>query len=166
MADDVSLETGRHELVGELEPLWLSLFQHHRAVGPGPFITEEKSWPIRRRFYEGVLDHPQAFVVLARRGRRPVGYAVVAMHAGPDDTWPTGDTMAEVESLAVLPAERGVGLGTRLLDAVDERLAELGVTCLFIGVMTGNDDALRFYERRGLTPVLTKLMRVDTPGFS
>jgi len=32
----------------------------------------------------------------------------------------------------VLPGERGRGLGTRLLDVVDDRLHELGVTTLFI----------------------------------
>jgi ribosomal protein S18 acetylase RimI-like enzyme len=163
MANDVSLEAGGRELVDELEPVWMSLFRHHRSVGPGPFIPEEQSWPIRRAFYDRVLDNPQAFVLTARRSRRVVGYAVVAMHPGPDDTWPTGETFAEVETLAVLPEERGCGLGTALLDAVDERLRGMEVTCLFIGVMAGNDDALRFYERRGLRPVITKLMRIDSP---
>lgn len=163
MGHDVSLQRGRHELVDELEPLWLSLFRHHREVGPGPFIPEDQSWPRRRRVYEEVLEHPDSFVVVARRATRPVGYAVVAVHEGADDTWPTGDRFAEVETLAVLPDERGQGLGTRLLDAVDEQLGELGITALFIAVMAGNDDALRFYERRGLYPVITKLMRVVDP---
>lgn len=164
MTADVSLHQGRHDLLDEVEPLWLSLFRHHREVGPGPFIPEDESWPHRRRFYEEVLEHPDAFVLVARRDGRAVGYAVVAVHRGPDDTWPTGDPFAEVETLAVLPSERGRGLGTRLLDAVDDRLAALGITTVFIAVMTGNDDALRFYERRGLYPVITKLMRVGPPG--
>ena len=164
MTDDVSLLLGGRELLDQLEPLWLSLFRHHREVGPGPFIPEDQSWPHRRRFYRQVLEHPDAFVVLARRGAQAVGYAVVALHAGPDDTWPTGDPFAEVETLVVLPEERGRGLGSRLLDAVDARLAELDVDTVFIAVMTGNDDAQRFYERRGLYPVMTKLMRVGRPG--
>jgi ribosomal protein S18 acetylase RimI-like enzyme len=164
MTDDVSLEAGRDELVDELEPLWLTLFRHHREVGPGPFVDESSSWPIRRRFYLRVLEDPRSFVLLARRGPRPVGYAVVSVHDEPDDTWPTGDTFAEVETLLVLPDERGAGIGTRLLDVVDRRLADLGITCLFIGVMAGNDDARRLYERRGFTPVLTKLMRVAAQG--
>lgn len=161
MPDDVSLELGRGELLDELEPLWLSLFRHHAAVGPGPFIAEGESWLHRRRFYDGVLAHPDSFVLVARRGGRAVGYALVAVHEGADDTWPTGETHAEVETLAVLPDERGQGLGTRLLDAVDDRLRRLGITTLFIAVMAGNDDALRFYQRRGLYPVITKLMRLD-----
>jgi hypothetical protein len=29
-----------------------------------------------------------------------------------------------------------------------------------IGVLAGNDDAQRFYERRGMTPAVVKLLRV------
>jgi ribosomal protein S18 acetylase RimI-like enzyme len=160
---DVSLQLGRHELLDEIEPLWLSLFRHHREVGPGPFIDEARTWALRRPVYEHCLDNPDAFVLLARRQGRAVGYAAVKILDGADDTWPTGDRFAEVEGLAVLPEERGQGLGTRLLDAVDERLAELGITSLFIAVMVGNDAAQHFYERRGLVPSTLRLMRIGQP---
>jgi ribosomal protein S18 acetylase RimI-like enzyme len=157
----VVIAVGGSEWIDSLEPLWLTLFDHHVSVGPGPFIDRGDSWQHRRRFYTQVLAEPDAFVVVALREERAVGYALVAMHQGPDDPWPTGDRYAEVETLAVVPKERGQGIGTQLLDEVDRRLQDLGVMALFIGVMVGNDDALRFYERRGLTPAITKLMRLD-----
>ena len=43
-ADLVTLTFGGAELVDALEPLWLTLFDHHRTVGPGPFIDREDSW--------------------------------------------------------------------------------------------------------------------------
>ncbi|HVQ18109.1 MAG TPA: GNAT family N-acetyltransferase [Actinomycetes bacterium] len=159
-ADLVTLTFGGAELVDALEPLWLTLFDHHRTVGPGPFIDREDSWAARRRLYHALLSDPDAFVFLAQRREAAIGYALVGMHEGPDDTWPTGSRYAEVETLAVVEGERGQGVGSMLLDAVDVRLRELGVTALFIGVMVGNDDALRFYERRGLVPAITKLMRL------
>ena len=82
----------------------------------------------------------------------PAGYAVVEIHTGPDDTWPVGDTYAEVQSLAVSPGERGSGLGSRLMDTVDAELARRGIHDLAVGVLAGNEDAIRFYERRGLRP--------------
>jgi ribosomal protein S18 acetylase RimI-like enzyme len=45
---------------------------------------------------------------------------------------------------------RGRGLGSALLDAVDDELARRGIADLRIAVMVGYDDALRLYERRGL----------------
>ncbi len=50
-------------------------------------------------------------------------------------------------------------MGTQLLDAVEERLRESGTRDLLVGVVAGNADALRFYERRGLTPFFTQLYR-------
>jgi len=156
----VTIEVSGLGAIDALEPLWLTLFDHHRAVGPGPFIDRSDSWPARRRLYAQVLAEPDAFVAVARRVEEPVGYALVAVHEGPDDTWPTGDRFAEVETLAVVPAERGQGIGTRLLDTVDDRLEQLGIATLFIAVMEGNDDAMRFYRRRGFRPSITKLMRL------
>ena len=42
---DISIAFAGVEVVDALEPLWLSLFDHHRAVGPGPFINRNDSWP-------------------------------------------------------------------------------------------------------------------------
>ena len=164
-AQSVEILIGGSEWIDSLEPLWLSLFDHHKDVGPGPFVDRTDSWPRRRRLYTKVLSDPDAFVVSASRGKLLVGYALVAMHEGPDDTWPTGDRFAEVETLAVIPEERGRGIGTLLLDEVDRRLRELGVGALFIAVMAGNDDAMRFYRRRGLAPSTIKLMRLDLDDY-
>lgn len=97
-----------------------------------------------------------------------VGYALVAVRPGPDDTWVSGDRLAELETLPVAPDERGQGIGSRLLDAVDEELARLGIGDLFIAALVGNAAAIRLYERRGLRPVMTYLIARfaadDRPG--
>jgi hypothetical protein len=42
----VTLHQGRHELVDELEPLWLSMFDHHLSTGAAglPVIKRSESW--------------------------------------------------------------------------------------------------------------------------
>jgi ribosomal protein S18 acetylase RimI-like enzyme len=60
----------------------------------------------------------------------------------------------------VAPEARGGGVGTALMDALEEHLARLGIADLSIAVMAGNDDALRFYRRRGLVPVELVLWRI------
>jgi ribosomal protein S18 acetylase RimI-like enzyme len=89
-------------------------------------------------------------MLVARDGGRPVGYAFVEIRPGPDDTWPIGDRMAELMSLSVAPDERGRGLGSALMDAVDAELERRGVADLEVTVLAGNERARRFYERRGL----------------
>jgi ribosomal protein S18 acetylase RimI-like enzyme len=113
-----------------------------------PIRPAPESWPLRRAVYEELLQRPDSFALVARRGNEFIGYAMVKIEDA-DAVWYTGDRQANLESLALLPDERGQGLGTRLLDAVDEELTKLGVTDLTIGVDVNNTGAKRFYERRG-----------------
>lgn len=148
-AEIVPLPAGRIDV---LRPLWLELHHHHRAVSPFELVgDDEQSWQRRRSMYLRLLEDG-AFAYLAELDGAPVGYAFVRLHDGPDDTFPLGERYAEVLTLAVTAAHRGQGLGGRLLDAVDAELDRRGVDSVAIAVMTGNDEALRFYERRGLRP--------------
>jgi ribosomal protein S18 acetylase RimI-like enzyme len=54
---------------------------------------------------------------------------------------------------------RGAGIGSALLDALEAGLAERGVTDLVLGVLPGNDAAIRMYERRGYRPTWMYLSR-------
>ena len=54
-----------------------------------------------------------------------------------------------VNVLATLPAHRGRGLGSRLLEAANALAAEAGCDELSIEVFEQNEGALRLYERHG-----------------
>jgi ribosomal protein S18 acetylase RimI-like enzyme len=146
------------ESLDRLEPLWEALRQHHVSLLPHlPQQPADRSWARRRAFYERVLNDPEAFVLVAVLDGHDVGYAIVALHNGPSETWVTGNRIAEVETLSVLPDVRRRGVGTALLDRVDAELATLGVRDLRIAVIPANTDAVGFYKRRGLHPFLTVL---------
>jgi ribosomal protein S18 acetylase RimI-like enzyme len=57
----------------------------------------------------------------------------------------------ELETLSVLPSERGGGTGTTLLEAVRKELEGRGVTEVSLHAVTTNNDAIRFYERHGFS---------------
>ena len=95
------------ERVDELEPLWLALHRHHRAVAAAPVVgDDDASWVRRRAWYLDMLAGGDDVVLIAQRAGRPVGYAFLHLHHGPDDTWPVGERWGEVVSLSVLPEER------------------------------------------------------------
>lgn len=75
------------------------------------------------------------------------------------DTWQVGPRVAELETMYLVPDERGHGLGGALLDIVDAELAAHGIRDLAIGAVPGNTGALRFYERRGFKPTWTIVTR-------
>jgi ribosomal protein S18 acetylase RimI-like enzyme len=146
------------ERIDDVEPLWHAMHRHHRSVAGhleavAPFRSDEESWVRRRAFYERLLAQPESFFLLAERDGRLVGYAAVAV-GGTEASLVVGRRVGSLESLSVLPEERGQGLGGRLMEAVFEELRRLGVEEISLAVMEGNDDAWRFYERLGLVPYL------------
>jgi len=54
-----------------------------------------------------------------------------------------------VQSLYVLPAYQGHGLGTRLLAAAEERARDFSVDALWLGVMVQNKRTVEWYRKIG-----------------
>ncbi|MBZ5678609.1 MAG: GNAT family N-acetyltransferase [Acidobacteriia bacterium] len=83
-----------------------------------------------------------------------------------------------IRGMAVLPAQRGLGAGSKLLEEVENWAAEQGLTRLFLSTTPFLDSAIRLYERSGFrrtddgphdlfgTPLFTmeKLTRAQVPG--
>jgi RimJ/RimL family protein N-acetyltransferase len=141
------------EELAALEPVWNALQTHHSEITPdlGPHTPKRalpEAWRIRRSKYERWLGDPDTFFVIVEADGGPVGYAFVTI-GPPYAGWATGERLAELETLSVLPEHRGEGIGATLLDAVWARLAELGVEDMAITTTVTNVDAQRFYERHG-----------------
>jgi ribosomal protein S18 acetylase RimI-like enzyme len=155
------LELADVERIDEVRELWLALHRHHRAVvGRLPLVEDDElSWQRRRALYIDRLSSRSGFLVPASERWSVVGYALVCLETGPDDTFPVGERYAELYSLSVSPDLSGRGIGTRLLDFVDEELARRRIEDLKVAVMVANEDAQRLYERRGLRPAEVVLYR-------
>jgi GNAT superfamily N-acetyltransferase len=166
---EIRIELCGPDRVDLVRELWLQLHHHHqRVVSFKPLVDDDDlSWDRRRALYLGRLVDGSAFLAVAlERGSSDVvaAYAFVTIEAGPDDTFPLGERYAELYSLVAMEGRRGSALGTRLLDFVDDELASRGIFALKVGVMLGNSDAVRFYERRGLRPAEIILYRTDADG--
>lgn len=112
----IALRRGGGELIPALESLWNELFEHHLSVGAAglPTIPGSESWPLRRAHYE-LLDSepPGVSIWLAENAGSPAGYALA------HEDYVSGARAQVLETLSVLPAARGAGLGSRHMDAVD-----------------------------------------------
>lgn len=148
----------------DLRPLWLLLHRHHQQLLPGlaPYVSDEQSWSSRRRLYAQLLARPDSILLLARLHGALVGYGLAhvqdAAQTWVEDTWATGPRIGEIESLGVVPEQRGQGVGTALLDELLRRLGEAGADDVVLGVVPGN-PATRLYERAGFTPTWSYLSR-------
>jgi ribosomal protein S18 acetylase RimI-like enzyme len=128
-----------------------------------PYVDDDTSWRERGALYSGLLAKPDTVLLLARDAGRLVGYGLAHVvdvaESWIADTWQTASRIGEIESVGVLPDYRNMGIGTRLLDRLEADLREGGVHDLMLGVLAGNDAAIRLYERRGFRQTWLYLSR-------
>lgn len=156
--------------VDVLSGLWQALHQHHIDVAPHledivPSRSPEDSWVLRREKYVGWLASPDGFALLATGADGPVGYALARVVDAEPGSWERGSRVGVLESLALLPEQRGAGVGSRLLGLVRSELRARGVRDLQLAVVATNDAAMRFYRREGLVPFVTTVVgTTDEPS--
>jgi ribosomal protein S18 acetylase RimI-like enzyme len=167
MTENIELRRGSAADLPALRPLWVSVHHQHAQSMPelAPYVDDDRTWDVRGALYAELLAKPDTVLFLAMAGSVAIGYGLAHVLATADtwlpDTWQTGARIGEIESLAVLPSYRGQGLGSRLLDALETELAAIGVRDLMLGVLPGNADAIRLYQRRGYRPTWTYLSRLE-----
>jgi ribosomal protein S18 acetylase RimI-like enzyme len=154
LAPEIEIVRGREELLGDVRRLWLALRDHHHAIAPdlGPVHDDATSWARRRDQYQEWLLDERTFILLARRHGTALAYAMVRVVPRSSPTWVAEQQTLELETLSVLPEARNTGIGAALLDRVRDEVDRGGYDGLFLVALAANRDAVRFYEREGLTP--------------
>ena len=92
----------------------------------------------------GTIVEPGGDVLIARSNGRIVGCVALIF---------AGEGLFELSKMAVDPAERGKGVGRKLVDAVLERSKELGATSLFLVSNSRLTTAVGLYESVGFRHV-------------
>jgi ribosomal protein S18 acetylase RimI-like enzyme len=164
---DWQVRTGSTADLDVVGPLWVAVHHRHTESMPqlAPYVSDDETWRVRRELYVELLAKPDTLLLLAFDGEAAVGYGLAHVMPVDDswiaDTWVTGPRIGEIESLSVLPQYRGSGLGSELLDRLEQHLYAIGVKDLILGALPGNTDAIRLYERRGYQPTWLYLSRLD-----
>ena len=107
------------------------------AIGALAASTLSEAWSAAS--FRAALERPGVAGVTARRGGSLLGFALAARV----------DEDAEILSLAVDPAERGAGLGRKLLEALLAALRAKGAKRVHLEVRSSNAAALALYESLG-----------------
>ncbi len=115
----------------------------YRGILPDGYLNHDVAEE-RRRYWAAALAESLAgsFVLVAARGHETKGFTSVAR-----DGEPGYDAL--IDSLHVMPGERGAGLGRGLIGRATARLLDEGASSVALRVYEANEPAIRFYERLG-----------------
>jgi ribosomal protein S18 acetylase RimI-like enzyme len=151
------------ERLDTLAPLWKSLSAHHAELTPSelPVRSPEEGWPGRRERYREALQEG-AVLFIADRSGEPLGFALARPRSAPESL--AVDRLLEVETVAVLPAARGAGIGSALMDAIEGWAREQRLDHLSVSVRTRNEGARRLYERRGFRSLYETMYSTLAPA--
>ena len=161
---DLTVSVAGPERIDDLEVVYRVLYDHHHAVStwhPGPERGADVAWRRRRAKWEQALSTPAGIAIVAERDGKVVGGLVGGVgDAGPvggSDLYVTASRVGDIHDFAVLPGERGAGVGSAIFALLEDQLRCRGATAYGLQVLAGNDEALRFYEAQGLVRVQTEL---------
>lgn len=115
----------------------------YRGILPDRFLDHDVMAE-RRAYWDAALAIPRdgGFTLAALRGGIVRGFISVVRNGEPGYD-------ALIESLHVMPGERGAGLGRGLIGRAVARLIDEGASSVVLRVYAANESAIRFYERLG-----------------
>lgn len=149
----VNISQPRTDVAGleALEPLWRELHSHHLEVADHQGLVRDGdlSWSSRRSWYGRLMETGAAYLTASDERGRLLGYAMIDLVPGPDDTFEVKGGVAEVITLVVASGSRSHGVGRALLGAAEDLARDRGFDTVKIAVMRGNRRAQAFYEAGG-----------------
>ncbi|MFP8955006.1 GNAT family N-acetyltransferase [Natrialbaceae archaeon A-arb3/5] len=152
MNPDLTIEPATADDIDAIAELWVRLARDQRDHDSHIYPEEN-----RETMREALAAHRVGDgLLVARLADEVVGFASFSIERGSLELDATRGTLS---NLYVEPAFRDHGIGTALLDAVEDAFAARGVDVLSLEVMAANDDAVRFYRRHGYETVRITMER-------
>jgi GNAT superfamily N-acetyltransferase len=149
----IHLSKPRTDLEGlhDLAALWTELHGHHLEVSDYPHLVRDVSlsWQGRLRWYRRLVADGASYLTATDDEGRLIGYTMVGVEEGPDDTFDVNGGMTEIVTLIVTQDQRSTGVGRALLEAAEAVARDRGFDTVKIAVMSGNVRAREFYEANG-----------------
>ncbi len=137
-----TIERASQDDIEAVTTLWVRLARDQRT-----YDSSVRAVANRETMRETLAAHQiNDGLLVARLGSTVVGFASFAVEHG---SLELDATRGHLSNLYVDPAFRNHGIGTALLEAVEDALADQGIDILLLEVMADNEAARRFYARKG-----------------
>nr|WP_283818325.1 GNAT family N-acetyltransferase [Pseudomonas oryzihabitans] len=134
--------------------------QHHRQA-PATFAEPSGGWR-DQDYWAAQLEPEDGVLLVAEAGDELVGFVTARLSDTRSISFLQPLILCRIGTLVVSASHRRLGVGARLLDAVEAWARDNDVDELRLEVMEFNEDAQAFYARqnfRGQSRILAKALR-------
>lgn len=145
MDPEMVIERPTIEEASMIADLWVDLATDQQAYGSHLAAAAN-----RDRILDSISHHvADGTLLVARAGEEIVGFVMFSIERR---LYVVSTVRGAVHNLYVLPAYRGEGVGSALLEAAETELAADGADRICLEALVGNGEARRFYEDNGYSP--------------
>ena len=153
---DIRLADSTH--IPDLIRLLKQVGQVHHDIRPDIFPAGTQKYDEEQ--LAALLTDENRPIFVALDGDAVAGYCFCQICPCPADTCSVAHTELYIDDLCVDENCRGQGIATALYRHVTDYARQEGIRDITLNVWCGNDSALRFYEKMGMTP--RKIMMEQT----
>ncbi len=140
-----------------------ALMRTHHTLDPKRFILTARPEAGYGRFLVSQVDEPGCLVLVAERAGEVVGYAYAGLE--PMDWMQLRAPCGFLHDVFVDPAERGQGIGERLVRESIAWLASKGQPRAVLWTAEGNDAAHRLFARLGFRRTMLEMaLELERPA--
>ena len=143
------VESGGFELFPRVETLWYELKEHHRGMDPAFPDMSTPSFELRQSGLKEKAKELLVDCVVRKSDSLEIGYCFSIIDR---------NDVGEIESLYVREAFRGQGIGKDLVMRALLWMNQKCATAKRVSVLSGNREAIRFYEHFGFRSRVHELM--------
>ncbi|MFI5364964.1 MAG: GNAT family N-acetyltransferase [Candidatus Binatia bacterium] len=132
-------------------------FDSRRFLTPGPRVEQGYA-----HFLGTQLAEEDVAVFVAERAGTIIGYVYAGVE--PRSWKELREVAGFIHDVVVDPAERGAGVGTRLIETAAEWLVTRGVPRVMLWTAEKNQGAQRLFERLGFRRTMVEMTREVSPA--
>jgi ribosomal protein S18 acetylase RimI-like enzyme len=100
-------------------------------------------------FFDEMLADPSVRIYIAEEDSRALGYIVCKLFERPESVLTYANRFLQIEHISVRPDAQRHGVGTALMNRVEELAREIGVKKLHLDSWDFNMEAHTFFEKLG-----------------
>ena len=122
----------------------------HHQIRPDLFRSGAQKYSVSD--LEALLKDPARPILIADLDGKVAGYAFCILQVTENNPVLCDRKVLYIDDLCVDETIRGMGIATKLYEKVLEYARSIGCQAVTLNVWCGNDNAIKFYENRGLKP--------------
>lgn len=154
----ISIRLAKFEDADAIAQLTAEVQQLHNSALPALFRPPHDGlFPAQK--LASLLKDPNSFVAVAQIEGEIVGHIYSELIHRTDNAFRHSESTIYVHQIGVRTSERGHGIGTALMNFIEERAAALGASAIGLDYWAFNTDARGFFEARGFVPSQVKMRK-------